>query len=67
MVLPGFGKKDGNEEQQGDGMLSGFSIPAPPLADRPLDLLRMGLAELASVPFSLLYSAVSFLCWRKNL
>ncbi|MEE3329988.1 MAG: hypothetical protein VX246_03880 [Myxococcota bacterium] len=62
LVLPGFRNKDENEDQQrndGDGVLSGFSIPAPPLADRPLDLLRMGLAELASVPFSLLYSAVT--------
>lgn len=62
LVLPGFRDKVGTEQQQRDddsGVRSGFSIPAPPLAGRPLELLRMGFSELASVPFSLLYSAVT--------
>jgi len=36
-----------------------LQLPLPPLANRPSDLFERGMAELASVPFALAYSAVT--------
>jgi len=58
-ALPDFmdGRKKGEDAQP--GALEGLQLPLPPLADRPFDLLQRGLAEGASVPIALLYSAVT--------
>ena len=49
-VLPGFG--DGDDEE-------GLRLPTPPLADRPFDLFRRGMAEAAALPVAAVYTAVA--------
>jgi hypothetical protein len=39
--------------------LPGLELPVPPLVNRPYELFERGMAEIASVPFALAYSAVT--------
>lgn len=57
LVFPGYSKPTTNESQ--GEFLGGFSIPAPHMADNPFELFQAGMAEVASIPFSLLYSTIT--------